>query len=259
MGLLRFFLFSVSTIALFFYFANISIAQEISLGIANYFEIIGGDISDGDIVSLGDEGYLLSDKTYDPRVIGIVAENPAVSISLEGRSENSYPVVSSGNVRIKVSTVNGEIKEGDLLTTSEIGGVAMKAINSGYIVGTALEAFNEGEDVVGKINVALNLHYSYTTAELKTSLFDILQLSALATYENPLTVFRYFIAGLVVISSIIIGFLSFGRIASLGLEALGRNPLASSRIQLGIIINTVITIVIIIAGVSIAYFIVTIG
>lgn len=235
-------------------------AQDVSLGIASYITIPDKDTSDGNIVSLSEDGYILSDKAYDAKVIGVVSDNPAVSLNFEELTENSYAVLSSGNVKLSVSTINGPISEGDLLTSSEIKGIGMKADKAGYVVGTALESFDEkNPQTIGKINVSLNLHYANNTAQLKNSFLDIFQLSTIATYENPLTVFRYFIAGIVVIASIIVGFLSFGRVASQGIEALGRNPLASRTIQLGIIINTIITIAIIIAGISIAYFVVTIG
>jgi F0F1-type ATP synthase membrane subunit c/vacuolar-type H+-ATPase subunit K len=59
----------------------------------------------------------------------------------------------------------------------------------------------------------------------------------------------------VVILSFILGFISFGRIANTGVEALGRNPLAGKMIQFGIFLNVLITISIVIAGFALAYFV----
>lgn len=248
------------TILIFFLLSlNQVKAQDISLGIANYLQINGSNVKDGSIVSSSQGGYTLSKTEYDPRVVGVVAKNPAVSFNLDASAPNTYPVVTAGNVLINVTSQNGSIKKGDLLTTSKLPGVGMKATNTGYVLGTALADYQaSSKTAVGQIPVSLNLHYSYTSARLKTSLLDIAQLSVLATYESPVMVFRYFIAGVVVVLSIIFGFMSFGRVASLGVEALGRNPLASRFINFGIVINTVITIFIILGGVAIAYFVLSI-
>ncbi|MGI5826506.1 MAG: hypothetical protein ACOX50_03780 [Patescibacteria group bacterium] len=84
---------------------------------------------------------------------------------------------------------------------------------------------------------------------------DILKLSSLATYEEPRTVFKYVMAALVVVLSFVLGFLSFGRVASRGIEALGRNLLAGKMIQFGIIVNVAITIAIVASGLGVALFI----
>ena len=63
-------------------------------------------------------------------------------------------------------------------------------------------------------------------------------------------------AGIVVLLSFVLGIFSFGRVANTGVEALGRNPLAGRMIQLGIVVNALITVAIIGAGMFIAYVIV---
>ncbi|HRN96392.1 MAG TPA: hypothetical protein PLD54_03025, partial [Candidatus Levybacteria bacterium] len=74
--------------------------------------------------------------------------------------------------------------------------------------------------------------------------------------EEPTTVFKYFLAGLIMVLAFVIGFFSFGRIANTGIEALGRNPLASRMIQLGIMLNVLITVAIIASGLVMAYFVI---
>lgn len=229
--------------------------DDISLGIANYFTI-QGSVKDGDIIAFTNKGYFQSKVAYDPSIIGVVTSNPAVSLSIQGSGKNSYPVSSAGNVEVNVSNTNGNIKKGDLITTSSIPGVGIKADKTGYVIGTALSDFVGEKNEVGQINVALNLHYAYSGSKTISSLKDILNLSLLATYESPSAVFKYVVAGIVIVLSALLGFLSFGRTANTGVEALGRNPLAGKMIQLGIIINVVVTVAIIGAGLLIAVFII---
>jgi len=60
------------------------------------------------------------------------------------------------------------------------------------------------------------------------------------------------VAAFIVIISFIFGFLSFSRVAARGVEALGRNPMAKKTIQLGILLNVIITLGIIVAGLLLA-------
>lgn len=231
--------------------------QGLSIGIANHVPIASSEVKNGDIITSSNEGYVLSSKPYDPLVIGVVSLNPAVSLDIEGDEANSYPVISAGNVEVNVSSVNGNIEEGDLITSSSIPGVGMKATKAGYILGQALDKFTaDKEGEIGKINIALNLRYSYSNANTQTSLADIFNLSLLATYESPSAVFKYLVAGIVIVLAFVLGVVSFGRVANTGVEALGRNPLAGKMIQFGIIFNVLITISIIAAGFGMAYLII---
>jgi hypothetical protein len=184
-----------------------------------------------------------------------VTENAAIVFKIEG--DNQTPVVANGNAFVLVSGQNGPIKRGDLITASTSPGIGMKATKSGYVLGSALEDFDStNPKETKKINVALNIRYNSFKTKVSQSLFDVLNLSAIATTEEPTTVFKYFLAGLIMVLAFVIGFFSFGRIANTGIEALGRNPLASRMIQLGIMLNVLITIAIIASGLVMAYFVI---
>ena len=225
-----------------------------SLGIATYITIKGKGITDGSIISFGSTGYVLSKLAYDPLMIGIVTTTPAVAIVED--TANAYPVVSSGNTNVNVTGEFGPIKKGDLITTSKTPGYGAKADRSGYVVGTALQDF-PGKTIndIGKIGVAVNIHYFSTRPKTQASLFDVFNLAAIATYEEPTTVFKYFAALLIVVFSFIFGFWFFGRAANRGIEAIGRNPLAGKTIQIGILMNVVISIAIILAGLVVSFFV----
>lgn len=233
-------------------------AQAISsYGIATPLSIKNKVVRDGDIVSSVDGGYSLSRESYDPRVFGIVAINPAIEFSTANQEANSYPVVSAGDTLVNVSTINGPIKKGDAITTSPIPGVGMKATESGYAIGYAQENFStEDAREIKQVKISINKQFfAPLNSSSSSRLMDIFRLSAIATYERPLTVLRYLVAAIVVITAFMLGFLSFGRTASIGIEALGRNPLAARMIQFGIIINVLITVVIIGTGLGIAFLI----
>lgn len=230
-------------------------AAEVSLGVANYLPIIDETVRDGDIISSSPQDFTLSRTTYDAMLVGVVTEKPAISFNTSSETRK-YPVVSAGNVLVNVSTIGGHISKGDPITSSEIPGVGMKAVRSGFILGTALEDYaSDDPNEIKRINVALNFHYYSIQRNVKAGLMDIIKLSSLATYEEPKTVFKYVMAAAVVILSFVLGFLSFGRVASRGIEALGRNPLAGKMIQFGIIVNVAITVAIVVSGMGVAVFI----
>lgn len=249
---------------LFTFFSGAKVLAQnqdpLSLGIANYYPV-QGDVKDGNIVSSSPKGYFLTSTAYDQTLVGVVTNNPAVALNLEGQSGKTYPVVASGTVQVLVSSINGNIKKGDPVTSSTIPGVGMKATKTGYALGTSLDDYSATDTkATGKINVSMNLHYSFAKVtsgsnNVQASLLDIANLSVLATYESPTAVFKYVVAAVVIMISFILGFVSFGRVAKSGIEALGRNPLAGRMIQFGIFLNVLITVAIIISGIFIAYFV----
>jgi len=236
-------------------------ANDLILGVASSVRIIDEKVNDGSIISNSSNGFTLSKKPHDLLLAGVVAFNSAVSLerdNLPGKGK-IYPLVSSGISRVLVSTINGPIKIGDLITSSTIPGVGMKATKSGFILGISQENFTSGNPKeIKPINVSIAMRHSAPRATLQRNLFDVANLSSLAWTEEPLTVFRYLMAVIVLIVSFILGFYIFGRIAGRGVEALGRNPLAARIIQLGIGLNVIITVAIIGAGVLVAILILTI-
>ncbi len=65
------------------------------------------------------------------------------------------------------------------------------------------------------------------------------------------------LADIVAIASFLFGFSIFGKITGSGIQALARNPLARSSIQINIIIEFILNIGIIIFGIIVSYFILT--
>lgn len=227
-----------------------------TLGVARIIDIKEKNVKDGSIISVSEEGSILSNVAYDAQVQGVVARDAGILLSDDG-SENGVPIISVGKVYLLVSTIAGPIKKGDqLATTSLIPGVGVKAVKSGYVLGLALEDFaSPNPKEIGKIAVDLDLHYFNAKPTFPGSLSDIFKLVLLPTKEGPTALYKYIVAAIVAIGSFVLGFLTFGRTAAKGVEALGRNPSAGRIIHLGILFNVMIVIVIALAGLVVAFMI----
>lgn len=226
-----------------------------TLGVARILEVKDKNVKDGSIITSAEKGSMLSNIPYDPQVIGVVSQDAGIQFA-SGDVTEGVPVVSTGKLYLLVSAKEGEIKKGDLLTTSTMPGVAVKANKDGYVLGRALEGYkNPNGQQIDKIAVELDLHYFNSKPTLLGSLSDILKVALLPTKESPTPIFKYIVAAVVVLGSFLLGFMTFGRTAAKGVEALGRNPAASRIIHFGIVLNISIVVVIILAGLTVAFLI----
>ncbi|MEI7512929.1 MAG: hypothetical protein WCK01_05760 [Candidatus Uhrbacteria bacterium] len=108
----------------------------------------------GDLVIVSNAGVEHVQRSYNvtDMLVGIVSTRPAF---IAGRpATDTYPIALTGRVPTKVSNMNGVIKAGDPLSPSTMPGVAVKATQSGPIVGLALEDFDGV--AIDKINVYVN-------------------------------------------------------------------------------------------------------
>ncbi|MGI5828236.1 MAG: hypothetical protein ACOX6V_04440 [Patescibacteria group bacterium] len=243
-------------------------AQDLSLGIAQYYSITDENVKGGHIISADQDGYHLSNDQYDVGIIGVVSDNPAISLKPRESEENQHPVIAVGKSYVIVNGTGGPIELGDLITSSDTPGVGVKASKRGFVIGSALGSFNpENPTDEGKVLVSLDLHFSMLGLgdrfgeegggglSLKDRMAEIYSLSAIAAYEEPSKVFKYVLAGFVVLVSILFSFFTFGRTAKNGIEAFGRNPLAGKLIGIGMVLNVSIAVVIVLSGVGVAYLI----
>lgn len=227
-------------------------AQKSSSGIAVYIQVSDKNVVEGDIITISKKGYTLSTIPYDPNLFGVVVRDPA--IAFESNQPNSHPVVSEGKVFVRVSTINGNIKKGDLITSSTIPGVGQKATESGFIVATALEDYSSSSSKsIGRILVVLSVGHGTVSTDARSNLMKSFEFVLKAPYMSPLSLLRYIFAAVMVIASFLIAVGYFGRISSLGIEALGRNPLASRLILFSIVLHIVLAFTIIAVGIAVAY------
>jgi len=222
-------------------------------GIATTLDILDENVEEGQIVSVTENGFELSKIDYDSGIYGVVTSTPAVAIE-NVPSDDLHHVVYAGDSLVLVSTSNGEIKKFDLITSSNTPGVGIKATRNGYVLGAALEDYSS--DSPGLIAVNINPRFnSQLTTAVSRNIFDVLKSARQSAYLSPLEALRFVIAGLITLLAFILGFMYFGRVAQKGVEAVGRNPLAGRKIELSVIFNIILTTVIIIVGLVIAYLI----
>ena len=127
--------------------------------LAEPFQMSEDEIPKGSVVVIDQEnpGHLkLSTEAYDTRVAGIVSGangvKPGISLHQEGALEGGENVALSGRVYVQADATTGAIKPGDLLTTSDTPGHAMKvgdhAKAQGAILGKAMTGLKEGKGMV---------------------------------------------------------------------------------------------------------------
>lgn len=228
-------------------------SSQISSGVAVSVTVVDKNAKDGNIIVSTKKGYDLSKTAYDPNIYGVLTENPAIYLQ-NAESSGPKPVLTWGKAYVLVSTINGNIQKNDVITTSTIHGVGQRADKNGNVLGTALEGYSNSK-AVEKILVAVNPNYNTSFVNVRANLLDTLKTALSPSPLSQLTSLRYVLASVIVVLSFIIGIIYFGRIARSGIEAIGRNPLASRTIQFSIGINLILMVVIIIAGLGIGYMI----
>src|SRR3989344_5654013 len=233
--------------------ANVSAQTEDFAGMASTIEISDKNATEGSIIAVTNKGYVLSDKEYDSGIYGVISKTPAISLEILPSSKLSH-VVYQGETRVLVSAANGEIKKNDLVTSSTTPGVGIKSTSNGFVLGTALEDYADQKP--GRILISVNPHYNSSFSQGSSrNIFDILRSARQSAYLSPLESLRYLIAALVALLAFILGFAYFGRVAQKGVEAVGRNPLAGRFIEISVVLNLLLTALIIIVGLGIAYLI----
>ncbi len=215
---------------------------------------ITGDVKDGNIVCSDQNGYSLCNKEYQSSIYGIVTLNP--SISINNTAAGMYAVSTVGIVNVLVSGKNGNIKKGDLITTSTDSGVGEKATKNGFVLGSADQDYSPANPTdTALMAVAINIHQTVDLADFRTNLLSVLQNGLTGITLSPIAILRYLAAAIMVIISFVLGFVYFGRVTKAGVEAIGRNPIARGTIQSSIVFHIVLTLGIAAVGLIIAYLI----
>lgn len=244
-------LFLTSYIFLFLFCMVHAQTNTISLTI----EVVG-DIPtepNGSIVVLEKGTYKISSKAGDPNQVGVITLNPSITLR-KSPNQNVFDVNTSGNSLVKASNKNGKITKGDYLTSSDLNGVAVKSTQSEFIIGIAQEDF---DSEIGLMKITVEPRYVLLNTSGGSNLLNVIRQSSQSIFLAPIDSLRYILASIVVIASLLFGFSIFGKITGSGIQALARNPLARSSIQMNIIIEFILNIAIIVFGIVISYFILT--
>ena len=136
--------------------------------VAEYFDVTGSisAYEPGDVLVISADADRKVEKSaapYSTLVAGVYATKPGLMLTEENATENKLdkmvPMGVIGVIPTKVCLEGGAIKRGDLLVTSSIPGVAMKAdpdkVKVGQVIGKALQNY-DGQGT-GKINVLVSV------------------------------------------------------------------------------------------------------
>jgi len=219
---------------------------------ARYLEINDPEAKVGDIISQTKDGLFRSSIPYDENIIGVVGETPILVFGKP--TTTTLPIIFSGETLVKVSNINGEIKRGNFITSSDKPGAGQKATQSGFVIGKALEDFNQEE---GSITLVVNIQYINIPVG-RFTFGGVVQeiISGLKMPENIPEVLRYLFAILLGGGSFFIGFFSFVKSLREGVTGISRNPLAKKSIQSAMILNLIGILILTLAGLALAIFVI---
>ena len=129
--------------------------------VAEPFQISNSEreVPKGAVVIIDEQnpGHLvLSERAYDTRVAGVISGaggvNPGIQLKQTGVLEGGQDVALSGRVYVQADATSAPIKPGDLLTTSDTPGHAMKVTDParahGAILGKAMTKLESGRGLV---------------------------------------------------------------------------------------------------------------
>ena len=125
----------------------------------------------GTLVCQDSNGVIPCNSTTTPKILGVISDAPAVEGGQKG--PNTVLVGLLGQLPLQVSSANGNINPGDPLTSSTKPGVAVKATNTGEIIGRAEEGYsNSDTNIIGTIQVSVNPSFADPNNALSHLAFD---------------------------------------------------------------------------------------
>ena len=272
------FVFCVSLAYQYFSVHNVS-AQEYATVASPV--LVEGVVHNRDVISYGsEEGMFRASRSFaDESMFGVIVDDPVLYMEPQTLlDEKARPVVRYGEVLVNVSTLGGDIKAGDIITTSPIPGVAQRTVpvDASYILGFALESMTlnderteyEGKEIhFGTVPITLRIgpyltkegvefvasgkEYDTIIENLKNNEAYkdvVLDQDAISAFK----VFRYALAALVAITALIVSVSRFGDTFKQGVVSIGRNPLARTQIRSILFWNVLLIVLVTGAGLGIA-------
>jgi hypothetical protein len=203
---------------------------------------------------------------------GVVISPSDSTVTLSGDgSTNQVFVATAGKYQVLVSTQNGAIKAGDIISISALDGIGMKAdANESVVLGKALEGFNGTNNVSG--TTKLTTSNGTTSVSLGLILVNIgishnpiaptgsdaqvpgfLRKLSTPLAGKPVSAPRIYLSLAVLLLTVIVaGSLLYGGVRS-SLVAIGRNPLARTSVLRGLFQVTLIGLIVFLVGLLAVY------
>lgn len=204
---------------------------------------------------------------------GVVIQKDESFVSYSTTSGASVEVATSGAVSLNVSTINGDIKTGDQLTSSPISGFAMKATGAGKVVGRALSDFSRGtngaqirtvNDVNGKANevgigrmaVSIEVGDWSGPTGLQNAFVENLKTIGGQISGKQVAASNAVIAAMILAIGVLVSGIVLFSSVSASMHSLGRNPLSHRVIRRGLTQVILIVVALMIVSIVVAYIII---
>lgn len=244
-------------------------AQVKPAEVVDVYDLADQEAKDGDIIVSNDKGLLRATAPWDMHLFGVVVETPL--IAYRNVDQSGALIARTGVVSVRVSDEAGPINPGDFITSSTIAGVGQKSTKTGYVIGSAMtklegttdQANVNGKTVnIGRVNVSLRIEFADLEDKRSLTLipYEISAqvLKSIQDSQKFATIARYFIAIILIFTSLISAYLINNRAVAKSIEAIGRNPLAKPDINASLRRNTLFGIAVIIVAVVASAFIILI-
>ncbi len=195
-------------------------------------------------------------------ITGVTAGVSDGLIALSNSASDIFVAVG-GDSPVMVSTINGQIQEGDLLGPSAISGVAQRTtvVDGGRVLGVSLASFDgstggqsaeigDQEVVIGLVPMRLLLT---EVAGTQQDTLSFLERVGVAITGTEVSIIRIVISSVIFIVTIIISALLLHGSIRGSFNSLGRNPLASESIFSSLMHVTLVAATIMVLGVVVSY------
>ncbi|NIE93092.1 hypothetical protein F3J09_20285 [Bacillus sp. Ab-1751] len=144
-----------------YFFGDVEVTGDIRLvnaDCAEDFDVLEAEhVEPGTVMVINETGALQESRvSYDKRVAGVISGagnyKPGIVLDKQQSQKKRLPIGLLGKVYCKVDAQYGAIEVGDLLTTSETPGHAMKAVDPqkafGTVIGKALSGISSGTGLI---------------------------------------------------------------------------------------------------------------
>lgn len=208
----------------------------------------------------------------DNSMQGIVVAANDTSVSLGAdTTKNQVYIAAAGKYNTLVSTQNGPIKKGDIISISALDGIGMKAdAEQTVILGRALSEFNGKDNSIGAMNlktsagkrgVSIGLvqvdigisHNPLAASVTGPPVPSFLKKAGNFVAGKPVSTIRLYVSlGVLVVTMIMASSLLYGGVRN-SLISIGRNPLAKKSIIRGLIQVIVLGLMVFVLGLFAIY------
>jgi len=224
------------------------VAAEADSAIAQGFNSKDSNITKASLVAITKDSTSaveLGSTDSTDRLVGVVSTRPLIQLS-NGASD--VQVVTSGLTAALVSNINGDIINGDKITSSPIAGVGMKATTSTVVVGIAqgdFKASSNGEErtitdkngkkqtvKIGQVPIQVGVaYYTIGTESGPSFVPDALQELANAIAGRNVSPVRVIVAGLIILLLFVSVTVTLYSAIRASLISIGRNPLSELAVR----------------------------